>query len=65
MSLKDKELELKCKSKVIHMENVEEFEFRFEDPDFPSKIKPHKSRELVDVEGILIHANWADYFFNP
>ena len=47
------------------MQNVEEFDFKFEDPDFQNKSKPHNFRQLVDVEGILIHANWADYVFNP
>lgn len=65
LSAGEKEAELKCRSHVIVLPAVDEFNFVFTDQDYPIKSNNNCQfqRELIDVEGILIHANWADYNF--
>lgn len=47
------------------MSAVDDFDFKFDDPEFPNIDQEGKitgtKRTLEGVEGILIHANWADY----
>ena len=45
--------------------NVEEFDWRFEDKNLLKPDERPKIRQLFDVEGILIHAKWADHGFDP
>jgi hypothetical protein len=59
----DKELELKNRSAVVELEAVEDFKFIFADKVRTKDQSQNEvvERKLADVEGILIHANWADY----
>lgn len=57
-------MEIKCRSKVLDLAAVEDFTFKFADLEFPLQDKQGKTsttRKLEDIEGILIHANWAEF----
>jgi hypothetical protein len=48
---------------VVELEAVEDFKFIFADKVRTKDQSQNEvvERKLADVEGILIHANWADY----
>lgn len=61
--LLDKEDELRYLSKVIKVGAVEDFKFEFKDKNFLSE--KEETREVRDIEAILINPKWADHGYDP